>query len=125
MEDQRDYAEEAANSRISLEETVELRGRRYLITDRDGNPVTAGSKITSFRGEAATFVSLERGPEYNGTSKVVVRWIGADNEQSSRLRYYHTVFDLIVTPVSAPLVSTDQDVPQYKVTGARQKHKSE
>lgn len=73
---------------------VELRGRQYRVTRKDGTEVNRGDTVYS-RDEPATFRGLDRGPEYNGTSKVVVTWDGKDYGGS----YYHFVFGLTVTPV--------------------------
>lgn len=74
---------------------IEFRGRLYRVTREDGTQVHLGSTVTSLRGDEATFLGLERGPEHNGTSKVLVEWT-TDGYTNS---YYHTVFGLTVTPV--------------------------
>lgn len=73
---------------------ITLRGKQYRVTRADGTEISEGDTVLSFRGESATFIGLERGPEHNGTSKVRVTW--ADGYTNS---YYHTVFNLTVTPV--------------------------
>lgn len=46
----------------------------YRITDRDGHFLAVGSEFTATSGGVATVTSLARGPEYNGTSKVLICW---------------------------------------------------
>jgi hypothetical protein len=67
---------------------------KYIVTDRNGQKVAQGDTVTSFRGEGATFVSVSRGVEYNGTAKVIVSW-----GQGARREYYADVFDLTVQTV--------------------------
>ena len=72
---------------------------KYTVTDRDGNSVGIGDQITDFRGDVAYFRGVSRGPEYNGTAKVLsVR--DADADRYSERENYAGVFDLTVTPKS-------------------------
>lgn len=64
----------------------------YRVTDKQGKSVKRGDTVTSFRGENFTFISVSRGPEYNGTAKVIV---GIPGEGHTR-EYYDRVFDLTV-----------------------------
>jgi len=67
----------------------------YKVTDRDGNRVGIGDKITDFRGDVAYFRGVSRGVEYNGTAKVLsVRDPEAD--RYSERESYAGVFDLTV-----------------------------
>lgn len=71
----------------------------YNVIDRDGNPVTKGTRITDFRGDPAWFVSVSRGPEYNGTAKVVT--VRDEDDLADRFKgweNYAQVFDLTVIP---------------------------
>ena len=63
---------------------------QYNVTDRDGNNVEVGDTVISFRGEPFTFQGVTRGPEYNGTAKVL----------ANGFEYYAQVFDLTVTPMN-------------------------
>lgn len=44
----------------------------YKVSDKSGNEITGGDTVTDFRGNTGTFQSVSRGPEYNGTAKVIV-----------------------------------------------------
>ena len=68
----------------------------YRVTDKNGHEIRKGDIVTSFRGEAHTFVMVSRGPEYNGTAKVIVR---NPANASRTLEYYERVFDLKVEAV--------------------------
>lgn len=68
-----------------------LSALKYTVTDRDGNTVKAGDRIVDFRGNPATFVSVTRGAEYNGTPKVLVRAASGWARE-----FYATVYDLEV-----------------------------
>jgi hypothetical protein len=65
----------------------------YRVTDFDGNVVERGDTVADFRGDTVTFEYVSRGPEYNGTAKVVVQECGHPAE------YYARVFGLTVTPI--------------------------
>lgn len=71
----------------------------YNVIDRDGNPVAKGTRITDFRGNPAWFVSVSRGPEYNGTAMVITVRDEDDLTDPFRGREsYAQVFDLTVSP---------------------------
>lgn len=73
----------------------------YEVTDADGNTVTAGSTVTSFRGEGWVFGSVSRGTEYNGTAKVVVHDpAGSPGDPMGEREFYAQVFDLTVVTVT-------------------------
>ena len=44
----------------------------YVVTDGNGKLVRPGDTVTSFRGEPGVFQLVSRGPQYNGTAKVIV-----------------------------------------------------
>lgn len=68
----------------------------YIVTEKKtGRVISKGDIVTDFRGDTAIFEHVSRGPEYNGTAKVIVR-----NEGSlgwDRTEYYARVFGLVVT----------------------------
>lgn len=66
----------------------------YRVTDANGHEVVEGSQITDFRGDPATFVQVSRGPEYNGTSKVIVKDPCGNSHE-----YYERVFGLTVETI--------------------------
>lgn len=66
----------------------------YRVINVAGNEVQPGDAVWDFRGEEAEFVRVSRGPEYNGTVKVVVVKSGLRRE------YYAQVFELTVERVS-------------------------
>lgn len=70
---------------------------KYDVVDRNGNTVRIGDEITDFRGDTSFFQGVSRGPEYNGTAKVLVT-ASRDADVFSRREYYARVFDLSVTP---------------------------
>lgn len=48
-------------------------GDAYTVTETStGRSVSPGDMVTNFRGESGTFTRVTRGPEYNGTAKVLV-----------------------------------------------------
>ena len=63
---------------------------KYVVT-HEGREVHEGDVITDFRGEKSVFSGVSRGPEYNGTAKVIAL------RGESRGEYYAGVFDLVVT----------------------------
>ncbi len=69
--------------------------KEYVVTDESGRVIKQGDTITAFRGDTATFELVERGPEYNGTSKVYVTW----HDDGYRDSYYAQVFGLTVKAV--------------------------
>jgi len=77
----------------------------YRVTDRDGNVIEPGDRITDFRGDPAWFQGVARGPEYNGTAKVVTSDGTPGGERRER---YATVYGLTVTPVDG---GTVDDIP--------------
>jgi len=79
---------------------------RYVATDANGRELTDGDSIQDFRGEWWTFRYVSRGPEYNGTSKVVVSDPEYDGPYGNRREFYHTVFNLTVTTRN----QTEQDI---------------
>lgn len=68
---------------------------KYTVTDRDGNVINVGDKILDFRGDPAYFRGVSRGPEYNGTAKVLSV---QDADRFSEQENYADVFNLTVTP---------------------------
>ena len=67
-------------------------GRQYTVVDRKtGAVLSPHDPVTDFRGCADTIEYISRGPEYNGTAKVII---------SGGREYYDHVFDLDVVPAS-------------------------
>ncbi len=66
----------------------------YRVTNDSGQVISAGDKVTDFRGDNAVFVEVTRGTEYNGTAKVLVSWPEAASPDVRE--YYDRVFGLTV-----------------------------
>lgn len=66
----------------------------YRVTNEDGAEVRRGDEVINFRGEVATFCYVSRGPEYNGTAKVIVT-----DPCGNAHEYYERVFKLTVEVV--------------------------
>ena len=65
--------------------------------------LTAGTPVTSFRGEPAIFQYISRAPVPGKSAKVVVSWTTADDDHG--FEYYAQVFNIRVCPLegsSAP-----------------------
>lgn len=76
----------------------------FRVTRKDGTLVNPGDTVTSFRGIVATFVRVERGPLPGRSARVVVSHgdiTGSVNDRS----YYAEVYDLVVTPLRAPMTA--------------------
>lgn len=43
----------------------------YVVFDKSGTKIEKGDTITNFRGETNVFGGVTRGPEYNGTAKII------------------------------------------------------
>lgn len=70
---------------------------KYTVLDRYGNELGIGDQMTDFRGDIAYFRGVSRGPEHNGTAKVLsVR--DPETDRFGERENYHQVFDLTVTP---------------------------
>lgn len=58
----------------------------------NGRCIQPGERLTSFRGEPATFIRVSRAPEPGKSGKIIVRWPDQD-EDSFGSEYYPSVFD--------------------------------
>jgi hypothetical protein len=102
-------AEYVASGELSADEVAKAMGKLTLAKaparpvlvahhETTGEVVNIGDTVTSFRGEKATLVSLNR-PKGDGRSgKVSVRWEGREGFGSNE--YYDGVFDLVVSVAS-------------------------
>lgn len=70
---------------------------KYFVVDNNGNEVRRNDVVHDFRGEPAIFRGVSRGPEYNGTAKVLTTH-DPDADSFSERESYDSVFNLVVTP---------------------------
>jgi hypothetical protein len=70
---------------------------KYLVTDKNGQQVLQGFTVADFRGNLATFDSVTRGTEYNGTAKVRVMFGTLTDPTFGE--FYAQVFGLTVQTV--------------------------
>lgn len=63
-----------------------------LVHKKTGEPVKAGDKITSFRGEEAVLVDKYKPDASNALGRVYVRW--SDGPEDVQIGFYPSVFGL-------------------------------
>jgi hypothetical protein len=71
----------------------------YTATDDTGRVLKPGDKLKDFRGQTWVFKYVSRGPEYNGTAKIVVsKKKGPTARPGDEMEFYDRVLNVTVTP---------------------------